>query len=114
MNNTKKLTAIALAAVMAVSASGCADQSWSYKTDDVSLTTGTYIYNLLNGYYEADALIESPDEVDDHLKAEVKGSDSDEVKTVEQLLAKLLHKNFLLSYRGIKILSYYYNTFFYV
>lgn len=84
MNNTKKLTAIALAAVMAVSASGCADQSWSYKTDDVSLTTGTYIYNLLNGYYEADALIESPDEVDDHLKAEVKGSDSDEVKTVEK------------------------------
>lgn len=85
MNSVKKLTAVALAAAMAVSAAGCADQSWSYKTDNASLSAGTYIYNLLNGYYEAADLVESPDEVKDMLKAEVTGSDEDAVtKTVEQ------------------------------
>ncbi len=85
MNSVKKLTAVALAAAMAVSASGCADQSWSYKSDNASLSAGTYIYNLLNGYYEAHDLVESPDEVKNILKAEVTGSDTDaETKTVEQ------------------------------
>ncbi len=85
MENAKKLTAVVLAAAMAMAAAGCGDQSWSYKTDDVSLTTGTYIYNMLNAYYEASDLVESPDEVKDILKVEVTGSDSDaETKTVEQ------------------------------
>lgn len=85
MKNAKKLSALVLAAAMAVSASGCGDQSWSYRAGDVSLTTGTYIYNLLNGYYEASDLVESPDEVKDILKAEVTGTDGDsETKTVEQ------------------------------
>ncbi len=74
-----------LAAAMAVSAAGCADQSWSYKTNDASLSTGTYIYNLLNGYYEAYDLVESPDEAKDILEVEVTGSDDDaQTKTVEQ------------------------------
>ena len=85
MNSVKKLTAVAVAAALAVSAAGCTDQSWSYKSDNASLSAGTYIYNLLNGYYEAYDLVESPDEAKDILKVEVKGSDTDSVeKTVEQ------------------------------
>ena len=85
MKNAKKLTAAVLAAAMAVAASGCGDQSWSYKTDNTSLSTGTYLYNMLNGFYEASDLVESPDEVKDILKVEVTGSDTDaETKTVEQ------------------------------
>ncbi len=86
MNNAKKLTAVAIAAAIAVSCAGCADQSWSYKADeDVSISAGAYIYNLLNGYYEAYDKVESPDEVKDILKAEVTDSDEGaETKTVEQ------------------------------
>ncbi len=84
MKNLKKLTAAILAAAMLAVFAGCGDQSWSYKTDSVSLTAGTYIYNLLNGYYEAYDLVESPDEAKDILKEEVTDSDSGETKTVEQ------------------------------
>ena len=85
MNNVKKLTALVLAAAMAASATGCADQRWSYKAGDESLTTGSYIYNLLNGYYEAYGLVESPDEAENILEVEVTGSDEDaKTKTVEQ------------------------------
>lgn len=84
MNTKKKFAALALAAAISVSASGCADQSWSYKTDSVTLTAGAYIFNLLNGYYEAADLIESPDEVKDKLSAEVRKESDDELKTVEQ------------------------------
>lgn len=87
MNNTTKLTATVLAAAMLAACAGCADQTWSYRKGDVSLSTGTYIYNLLNSYYEAHDLIESPDEVDDKdiLTTKVTGSDSDaQTKTVEQ------------------------------
>lgn len=84
MNNAKKLTAVMVAAAMLAASSGCGDQSWSYKADGVSLSAGTYLYNLLNGYYEGYDLVESPDEVKDILKAEVEDSDSGEQKTLEQ------------------------------
>ncbi|MBQ3969185.1 MAG: hypothetical protein II685_01720 [Clostridia bacterium] len=84
MNNIKKLTALSLAAVMAAACTGCGDQSWSYKTNDVSLSAGTYIYNLMNGYYTAYDMVESPDEVKKILEVEVEDSDTNEKKTVEQ------------------------------
>ena len=85
MNNAKKISAVVLAAAMAASCSGCADQSWSYRSGDASISAGTYIYNLLNGYYEGYDLVESPDEVKDVLAVEVTGSDEDaQTKTVEQ------------------------------
>ncbi|MBQ1546737.1 MAG: hypothetical protein IIZ59_04315, partial [Clostridia bacterium] len=84
MNNAKKLTAVMVAAAMLAASSGCGDQSWSYRTDDVSLSAGTYLYNLLNGYYEGYDLVESPDEAKDILKAEVEDSDSGKKSTLEQ------------------------------
>ncbi len=84
MKNIKKLTAAVLAAAMLVLFAGCGgDQSWSYKTDVVSLTAGDYIYNLLNAYYEAYDLVESPDEVKKILEENVTDSDGN-TKTVEQ------------------------------
>ena len=83
MKNLKKFTAAVLAAAMLAVFAGCGDQSWSYKTDTVSLSAGTYIYNLLNAYYEAYDLVESPDEAKDILNEEVTDSD-DNTKTVEQ------------------------------
>ena len=47
MKNIKRAAAAALAALMLAAGSGCGDQSWSYRSGDVSLTAGTYIYNLL-------------------------------------------------------------------
>lgn len=84
MENLKKLTAVSLAVAMLAAFSGCGDQTWSYKTDNVSLSAGDYIYNLLNGYYQAYDMVDTPDEVDDILKAEVTDSDNDTTKTVEQ------------------------------
>jgi len=84
MQNMKKLTAFSLAAAMLTVFSGCGDQTWSYKTDNVSLSAGTYIFNLMNGYYEAYGKVSTPDEVDDILKEQVTDSDTEETKTVEQ------------------------------
>ena len=84
MENLKKLTAFSLAVAMLAAFSGCGDQTWSYRTKDVSLSAGTYIFNLMNGYYEAYGMVDTPDEVDDILKEEVTDSDKDVTKTVEQ------------------------------
>ena len=84
MENLKKLTAFSLAVAMLAAFSGCGDQTWSYRTKDVSLSAGTYIFNLMNGYYEAYGMVDTPDEVDDILKEEVTDSDDDVTKTVEQ------------------------------
>lgn len=84
MKNIKKIIAAALAAAMLTVFAGCGgDQSWSYKTDTASLTAGTYIYNMLNAYYEAYDLVESPDEVKKILAEEVTDSDGN-TNTVEQ------------------------------
>lgn len=86
MQNLKKLTALSVAAAMLTVFSGCGDQTWSYKTgnDSVSLSAGTYIFNLMNGYYEAYGMVETPDEVDNILSEQVTDSDTEETKTVEQ------------------------------
>ena len=84
MENLKKLTAFSLAVAMLAAFSGCGDQTWSYRTKEVSLSAGTYIFNLMNGYYEAYGMVDTPDEVDDILKEEVTDSDKDVTKTVEQ------------------------------
>lgn len=84
MKNLKKITAAVIAVAMLTVFAGCGgDQSWSYKTDTTSLSAGTYIYNLLNAYYEAYDLVESPDEASDILSVNVTDSDG-ETKTVEQ------------------------------
>lgn len=83
MKKIKRFAASVLAAAMLAAFAGCGDQSWSYRTSDVSLTAGDYIYNLLNAYYEAYDMVESPDEAKKILEEEV--TDSDGVtKTVEQ------------------------------
>jgi len=83
MKNIKRAAAAALAVLMLAVGSGCGDQSWSYRSGDISLTAGTYIYNLLTSYYEAEDKVESPDEVKKILEAEVEDSDGNK-KTVEQ------------------------------
>lgn len=83
MKNIKRITAAVLAAATLTLFAGCGDQSWSFKTDTVSLTAGTYIYNLLNSYYEAYDLVESPDEAKNILEESVTDSDNN-TTTVEQ------------------------------
>lgn len=85
MQKLKKLTAFCLAAAMLAMFTGCGDMTWSYKTNDISLTAGTYIFNLMNSYYEAYGLVSTPDEVDDILNEMVKeDTDGAVEKTVEQ------------------------------
>jgi len=83
MRTFKRIAAAAIAAAMLAVFAGCGDQSWSYRTSDVSLTAGDYIYNLLNAYYEAYDKVESPDEAAKILDEEVEDSDGNK-KTVEQ------------------------------
>lgn len=84
MKNLKKIAAAALALSMMTLFVGCGgDQSWSYKTDAMSLTAGTYIYNMLNSYYEAYDLVESPDEAKSVMNVNITDSDGNST-TVEQ------------------------------
>ena len=83
MKKIKRAAAAALAAVVLAACSGCGDQSWSYRSGDISLTAGTYIYNLLTSYYEAEDKVESADEVKKILEEEVEDSDGNK-KTVEK------------------------------
>lgn len=95
MKKIKKITAVILAVAMLAVTAGCGgDQSWSYKTDTVSLSAGTYIYNLLNGYYAAYDLVESPDEAEKILEVTVKDSDSEE-KSFEQYAIDNAHEETL-------------------
>ena len=83
MKNIRRIAAALIAVAMLAVFAGCGDQSWSYRTSDVSLTAGDYIYNLLNAYYEGYDLVESPDEAKKILDEE--GTDSDgNTKTLEQ------------------------------
>ena len=83
MIKIKRIAAAVLAAAMLTAFAGCGDQSWSYKTGDTSLSAGTYIFNLLNAYYEAYDKVESADEADKILEEEVEDSDGSK-KTVDQ------------------------------
>lgn len=84
MKNVKKFIAAALSVAMITVFAGCGgDQSWSYKTETATLTAGTYIYNMLNSYYEAYDMVESPDEAKKILEVEVTDSDGNK-STVEQ------------------------------
>lgn len=59
MNKFKKITAILLAALLIITASGCGTKpSWSYKTDNVSFAEGVYIYSLFSAYNEAYTILQ--------------------------------------------------------
>ena len=60
MRHVKKITALLLAAVMAVSAAACSssDNKWSMKTDKDTLAIGVYIYFLYTGYQSASYYVE--------------------------------------------------------
>lgn len=83
MKNIKRIAAAMLAVAMLAVFAGCGDQSWSYRSGDISLTAGDYIYNLLNAYYEGYDKVESPDQVKKILDEEVTDSDGNK-KTLEQ------------------------------
>lgn len=57
-----KPVALLGAAAMLVSASGCADTSWSYKTDNKTLTNGGWIYYTFDATNEGVSKIQADDE----------------------------------------------------
>lgn len=55
MRHFKKALVVILAVVMAVMSTGCSDLTWSFKTDDTTVSIGTYIF------YEYRAMSEASD-----------------------------------------------------
>lgn len=53
MSILKRILAVMLVAVMALSLAGCGDTSWIMKANDITLNSGLYIYYQTQGYIEA-------------------------------------------------------------
>ncbi|MGN0456009.1 MAG: hypothetical protein ACI4F2_04045 [Acutalibacteraceae bacterium] len=100
MKIVKKAVAAALAAGMLITAAtGCADTSWSYKDDKITLPIGTYIYYLTGAYSYAQQQAQSavevttdaegatqPTEAADVMSAKIKDPDDKEVTGREYML----------------------------
>lgn len=88
MKTLKRLTAILLAVVMAVSAAGCSTKAqWSYKTQDDELAIGVYIYSVYAAYSQAQNLassVEGYDSSKSFLDLEIQGEDDDEPLKAEE------------------------------
>lgn len=62
MRNFTKILCVVLALVVALSAASCSlTKQYSYKTDDVELPIGIYIYYLMNAYNEAQTYAQKTD-----------------------------------------------------
>lgn len=65
MRNFTKILCVVLALVMALSVASCSlTKQYSYKTDDVELPIGVYIYYLMSAYNEAQAYAQETDAYD--------------------------------------------------
>ena len=65
MRNFTKFLCVILALIVALSAASCSlSPQYSYKTDDVELPIGVYIYYLYNAYNEAQSLAQKSDKYD--------------------------------------------------
>lgn len=65
MRNFAKILCVVLALVVALSAASCSlSKQYSYKTDDVELPIGVYIYYLRTAYGEAQTLAQKSDKYD--------------------------------------------------
>ena len=65
MRNFTKILCVALALIVALSAASCSlSKQYSYKTDDVELPIGVYIYYLQTAYNEAQTLAQKSDKYD--------------------------------------------------
>lgn len=53
MSIIKRIAAVLLVAVMALSLTGCGDTTWIMKADDLVINSGLYIYYQTQGYVEA-------------------------------------------------------------
>lgn len=104
MKTSKKLLALALAMGMfATVATGCADESWSYKDDQNTLSPGTYIYYMSGGYsYAANKVSNansssSSTESVDVLTQTIKDQDDKEINAQDYILREsdLACKNLL-------------------
>lgn len=56
MRHFKKALVVILAVVMAVMSTGCSDLTWSFKTDDTTVSIGTYLVYEYAAMYEASDL----------------------------------------------------------
>lgn len=74
MKKTAKSVLALCTAAMLMTASGCADTSWSFKTDDETLSNGAYIYYTYAAYTDAYSKVE--DTSKDVLEQKVEDKDA--------------------------------------
>lgn len=61
MKHIKKILAVILIVTMALTATGCSDLTWSFKTDDTTVSIGTYIFYEYSAFYDASQQVSDSD-----------------------------------------------------
>lgn len=61
MKHIKKILAVILIVTMALTATGCSDLTWSFKTDDTTVSIGTYIFYEYSAFYDASLKVSDSD-----------------------------------------------------
>lgn len=61
MKHIKKIFAVILIVTMALTATGCSDLTWSFKTDDTTVSIGTYIFYEYSAFYDASQNVSDSD-----------------------------------------------------
>ncbi len=61
MKHLKKALVVVLAVLMMISATGCGDVTWSFKTDYTTVSIGTYIFYEYSAMYEASTSVSDSD-----------------------------------------------------
>lgn len=127
MNKTAKSLLALSAAVVMLSASGCADTSWSFKTKYETLSNGGYIYYTFAAYQDAYSQIEDYDtyildqKIEDTDAAEWIANKAKKESIAHLTMSRLINENKvevsesdLSSYEGYAdtIYEYYYESAF--
>ena len=88
IKNIIKPVALLGAAAMLISASGCADTSWSYKTSNKTLTNGGWIYYTYDAMNEGISKIQADDENFNLIKNDLSSKKIEDKNAVDWINAK--------------------------
>lgn len=104
IKNIIKPVALLGAAAMLLSASGCADTTWSYKTSEKTLTNGGWIYYTFDAMNEGMSKIQADDEEFDLTKNDISSKKIEDKNAVDWINdeAKEHALNFLTIYKLAK------------
>lgn len=94
MKNIVKPLAVFSTAALLLCSSGCGDTSWSFKTDDTTLSNGTYVYYTYAAYNEASSKVkeEASEEASESSESST-SAESSETSEVDVMTQKIEGKS---------------------